>query len=163
MSCDRYNPAMLTPAFFRLSAVMALLSALAFNAAAAAPQVPATPSEAGESPSAAIEHRSSTFQEMGVEAPLNVRGSDSAGLPFSLRRDRLVTAAKLTLAYNASPSLIPDVSHVKVLLNGEVFATLPLLPCEGGKTLEKTIPLDVRYFTDYNKLNFELVGRSSQD
>lgn len=111
----------------------------------------------------AIEHRSNSLKELGVASPLNVRGSDSAGMIFSLRRDRLVTSASLKLAYNASPSLLPEISHIKITLNGEVVATLPLHAGEGGKSLEQTVSLDPRYFTDYNKLSFELVGRSQQD
>lgn len=135
--------------------------------AAAAPRLHAEPSSPVQEPvaqtSAAIEHRSVLLKELGVDAPLNVRGSDSATVNFSLRRDRLVTGAKLKLGYNASPALTPEISHIKVTLNGELIATLPLHAGEGGKTLEQTIDIDPRYFTDYNKFGFELVGRSQQD
>lgn len=132
----------------------------------AAPVVQAAPPAADPFPQPSgsiVEHRNASFKELGVESPLRVRGADSNGLSLSLRRDRLVARARLKLSYTASPALLSEVSHIKILLNGEVVGVIPLGAGDLGTARQQEIALDPRYFSDYNRLNFELAARTSQD
>lgn len=99
-----------------------------------------------------------SFKQMGALTPIQLRGVEgSMTLPFSIRSDEVVVAAKLKIAYNYSPSLLAELSHMKVLLNEEV-ATVVALPREKGLNNIREIELDPRLFADYNKLNFRLIG-----
>jgi len=53
-----------------------------------------------------------------------VQGEGS--LPFSVRKDEVVTGGKVDLSFAYSPALIPDLSHLTVLINGEVLGSIPL-------------------------------------
>ena len=108
-----------------------------------------------------------TFADFGAQDPLQLRGTDSQnGVPFSVRDDEVVTGAVLHLIYSYSPALLPDLSQLKVLLNGEVAATLPLPREQAGLTLSRDIAIDPRFITEYNHLNLQLIGhytRSCED
>ncbi|WP_304992418.1 cellulose biosynthesis cyclic di-GMP-binding regulatory protein BcsB [Burkholderia plantarii] len=100
-----------------------------------------------------------TFADLGALDPLQLRGTEGQnGVPFSVRNDEVVTAATLHLIYSYSPALLPDLSQLKVLINGEVAATLPVPPSQAGTTVARDVPLDPRFITEFNHLNVELVG-----
>jgi cellulose synthase operon protein B len=100
-----------------------------------------------------------TFADLGAQDPLQLRGSDGInGVPFSVRNDEVVTGAVLHLIYSYSPALLPDVSQLNVLVNGEVAATLPLPHEQSGITVARDITLDPRFITEFNHLNLELIG-----
>ena len=109
------------------------------------------------------EQRILSFQELGAGQPLSLMGSKgSAGISFGIRRDELVTRARVRLTYSWSPSLVARLSHIKVLLNEEVLATL-LLPAEqAGTPVTRQIELDPRFLSDFNHLRFQLVGHYSE-
>jgi len=99
-----------------------------------------------------------TFKQLGALTPIRLRGVEgSLSLPFSIRSDEVVASAKLKFDYAYSPSLLPELSHLNVMLNGEVSAVLPL-PREKVLANKREIDLDPRFFTDYNKLQFRLIG-----
>lgn len=111
-------------------------------------------------PAPALKQRkiSLSFKEMGALLPLQIRGVEGAAtLPFSIRSDEVVVGAKLVFDYNYSPSLIPELSHLKILLNDEVVSVIPL-PREKAQSNNREIELDSRLFADYNKLRFSLIG-----
>lgn len=98
------------------------------------------------------------FRRMGAVGPLGLRGvMGSASLPFSVRSDEVVIGARLKVNYNYSPSLIPEVSHIQVLVNDEVVSVIPL-PKDRQLNNTRDIEIDPRLFTDYNKLMFRLIG-----
>ncbi|WP_233872159.1 cellulose biosynthesis cyclic di-GMP-binding regulatory protein BcsB [Paraburkholderia adhaesiva] len=100
-----------------------------------------------------------TFADLGAQDPLQLRGTDGInGVPFSVRNDEVVTGAVLHLIYSYSPALLPDVSQLNVLVNGEVAATLPLPHEQAGITVARDITLDPRFITEFNHLNLELIG-----
>jgi cellulose synthase operon protein B len=100
-----------------------------------------------------------TFADLGAQDPLQLRGTDGInGVPFSVRNDEVVTGAVLHLIYSYSPALLPDVSQLNVLVNGEVAATLPLPHEQAGVTVARDITLDPRFITEFNHLNLELIG-----
>lgn len=98
------------------------------------------------------------FKDMGALVPIQLRGVEGgAALPFSIRSDEVVVGARLKFNYSYSPSLIPELSHLKVFLNDEVVAAIPL-PKEKNLANARDIELDPRLFADYNKLRFALIG-----
>ncbi|RQR24882.1 cellulose biosynthesis cyclic di-GMP-binding regulatory protein BcsB [Burkholderia sp. Bp9143] len=100
-----------------------------------------------------------TFADLGARDPLQLRGTDGQnGVAFSVRRDEVVTGATLHLVYSYSPALLPDLSQLKVLVNGEVAATLPLPAAQAGMMVARDVPIDPRFVTEYNHLNVQLIG-----
>jgi len=99
-----------------------------------------------------------TFKQMGAWSALKLRGvSGSQTLAVPVRADEVVVAAKLRIAYDYSPSLIPELSHLKIALNDRI-AMIEALPKnkELGNTRE--INLDPRMFSNMNFLTFTLIG-----
>lgn len=100
-----------------------------------------------------------TFKDLGLYGPAQLRGVEGImGLPLGVRLDRVVTAAKLRLRLAYSPAMLPELSHIRVQLNGQVLAAIPLPKEEAGKEVVREVVLDPRYFTDYNQLRFDLIG-----
>ncbi|WP_456404521.1 cellulose biosynthesis cyclic di-GMP-binding regulatory protein BcsB [Thiolapillus sp.] len=105
------------------------------------------------------EQRRYSFEELGAGYPLTLRSSGgSMALSFGVHADELVVAAKARIIYTYSPSLIPHLSHIKVLLNDEVLATLPMPEEQAGEPVTREIFLDPRFLADFNNLRFEMVG-----
>ncbi len=108
--------------------------------------------------------RASTLRELGIDYEITLRGvQGSAGVPFSVRSDEIVTAATLNLKYSYSPSLLPDLSHLKVTINGVTVGTLPTDKANAGKLLSTDLPIDPRLVTDYNQLNLQLIGHYTRE
>lgn len=100
-----------------------------------------------------------TFADLGARDPLQLRGTDGQnGIAFSVRRDEVVTGATLRLVYSYSPALLPNLSQLKVLVNGEVAATLPLPAAQAGMMVARDVSIDPRFVTEYNHLNIQLIG-----
>lgn len=99
-----------------------------------------------------------TFASLGTGA-MELRGGQPMGaLTFGTRMDELIGAAKLRLRMTYSPAMVPDLSHVRVILNGQVQAALPLPKDQAGREVEREVALDPRYFSDFNEIRFDLVG-----
>ena len=99
-----------------------------------------------------------TLKEMGALEPIQLHGVDgSMALPFSIRSDEVVVGAKLKVTYDYSPSLLDELSHMKVLLNDELAAVVAL-PRDKGIGNSREIDLDPRLFGDFNRLDFRLIG-----
>jgi hypothetical protein len=99
------------------------------------------------------------FKDLGVATPFTLRGTEgSASLDMGVRLDELVEAATLHLTFTFSPALLPELSHLEVLLNDEVLQTVPVDKTLAGKPQSIELALDPRYFTDYNRLRFKLIG-----
>jgi hypothetical protein len=123
--------------------------------AAAGGAVGLTPPSAGTGKQHTV---SMTFKKMGAATPIQLRGVEgSQALAFSIRSDEVVVAAKLKLNYAYSPSLIAELSHLKIQLNEELVSVIPL-PRDKGLNNPREIEIDPRLFTDYNNLSFRLIG-----
>ncbi len=104
-----------------------------------------------------------TFADLGALDPLQLRGTDGQnGVPFSVRGDEVVTGAVLHLIYSYSPSLLPAISQLKVLVNGEVAATLPVPRDQAGILVARDVSIDPRFITEFNHLNVQLIGHYTQ-
>jgi hypothetical protein len=100
-----------------------------------------------------------SFKQMGAYSPLKLRGVDgSQSLPFSVRLDEAVTRARLKLGFDYSPALLPELSHLKVLVNEEVVAVFPLPKDKASSGELREVDIDPRLITDYNRIRLQLIG-----
>lgn len=105
-----------------------------------------------------------SFKELGAHQALELRGIDgNANLPVNIRLDEVVTGARLKLHYTLSPSLLPHLSHLKVYLNDEAQAVITVPKEKLGNKQTVELPLDPRFFTDYNRLRLQLIGHYTEE
>lgn len=103
-------------------------------------------------------------QITGQPGRLSLRGTDGVvEVHFGLSNDQLVSQATLHLRYSYSPSLIPEQSHIKVLLNDELIGVLPVTRQGAGQLLSSDITVDPRLLVEFNRLAFEFVGHIASD
>ncbi|MFO6418795.1 cellulose biosynthesis cyclic di-GMP-binding regulatory protein BcsB [Hylemonella sp. W303a] len=153
-----------------------LLTTLAL--AGQAGQATPTPAELPAQPQALTQTRvvrwtqpAASAQAGSADSALRLRpGGAAQTLDFSLRADEAVTHATARLRYAFAPGLSPTLTHLRVLLNGEVVATVPM-PREGTGPNNKfkdgvpitalrthDIELDPAALRRYNQLGLELVA-----
>jgi hypothetical protein len=105
-----------------------------------------------------------TFKQLGVTQSFQLRGIDSIySVPFSIPADEVVTGIKLKLDFSYSPSLLTNLSHLKVMLNGEVAQTIPLPKETAGSTLIREVTIDPRLASDFNQLSLQFIGHYTLD
>lgn len=105
-----------------------------------------------------------TFAQMGANYTIPLRGVDpDRTVNVGVRLDEVVTAARLKLVFTYSPSLIYPLSHLKIRLNDEVVATLPLDKEHAGQQVSREIDLDPRFFTDFNRINVQMIAHYTLD
>ena len=118
--------------------------------------------ESGEAGTKSLEPKvrmvSLSFKQMGAWSAINLRGVEGARtLGFPIRADEVVVGAKLRFAYDYSPALIPELSHLQVLFNDRL-AGMEALPKDKGSSNFRELTLDPRWFADNNYLTFKLIG-----
>ncbi len=107
---------------------------------------------------ASVREVRTTFADLGVGS-MSLEGVEATGaVNFGIRKDELVVGGVLHLRLTYSPSLIQDLSHVRVSLNGQTVAAVTLTKADAGHEVERAIPLDPRYFTDYNRIELDLIA-----
>ncbi|CAG2155698.1 cellulose biosynthesis cyclic di-GMP-binding regulatory protein BcsB [Cupriavidus numazuensis] len=142
--------------------VLAAPTPAATSASAAA--APAQPAEAPPALPTATSTQVLTLRQMGSYGPIALRGvDDDRSLDVGVRLDEVVTAARLKLVFTYSPALIFPLSHIKITLNDEVIATVPLEEKEAGRLVTREIDLDPRFFTDFNHLTVQLIAHYTMD
>jgi cellulose synthase (UDP-forming) len=93
---------------------------------AAAPAATATTVPAA--PAAGTFRNVFALSDIGVPDTIELRGVDAYhSVYFSLPQTEVVKTATMHLQYHFSPGLIPALSHLKVSINGTLFATLPVV------------------------------------
>lgn len=100
-----------------------------------------------------------SFEQLGRPADsllLGIHNSDQ--IEFSLRRDRIASDAKLQLEYTPSPSLQPQISHLRVYLNDVLMSVVPIEKDQLGKRVNQSVALDPRLISDFNRVRLEFVG-----
>ncbi|RQS60728.1 cellulose biosynthesis cyclic di-GMP-binding regulatory protein BcsB [Burkholderia sp. Bp8963] len=166
--------------FVSIAAVAGTLYAACLPAAT--PTAPATAPVPGSAPAAAAASEASVapasapaasgpaatvrmpFAKLGAFDPLRLRGADDMRtINAGVRLDRVVTGARLRLTYAYSPSLVFPMSHLKVSVNGEVVATVPFDPPRAGRTVTQDIPIDPRFFSDFNQIGLRLIAHYTLD
>jgi cellulose synthase (UDP-forming) len=122
-----------------------------------------------------------TLADFGPAEPIVLRGVDAYhSVYFSVPQTQVVKTATMKLRYHFSPGLIPSLSHLKVSLNGTLFATLPVVVAssftgstennltdaqtavarqnENNALLEATLTLPAEMLVHQNELTFEFIG-----
>lgn len=103
--------------------------------------------------------RHHSLKALSSQDALTLRGTEgSSTIDFGSRLDEIVTHAVLHLHYTYSPALIPLQSHIKVRLNDQIVAVLPITKENAGRNIESDIVLDPALFTDFNRLQLQLIG-----
>jgi hypothetical protein len=102
-----------------------------------------------------------TFADLG-SGTMALQGAQStAVLHIGTRNDQAVVGATLHLRLTYSPALLPELSHLRISVNGQVVAALPLPKADAGHEVEREVVLDPRYFSDYNEIRFDLIAHYS--
>jgi cellulose synthase (UDP-forming) len=127
------------------------------------PQIDLSPSRPTPPPGTDTRTEVLTLHDIGAVGPMTMRGTSAIqGVMFGIRRDEVVTDARLSLTGAMSPSLIPDASNVTVTLNEQYVGTIPV-----ASTHPDFGPLEMQvnpvFFQDRNRLNFRFTGRYTQD
>ncbi|TDG07086.1 cellulose biosynthesis cyclic di-GMP-binding regulatory protein BcsB [Paraburkholderia guartelaensis] len=100
-----------------------------------------------------------SLRQLGAQYALNLRGVDGSNtLPVGVRDDQVVSGARLNLRYAYSPALLPDLSHINVLVNDQVAASIAVPKDTAGASLQRTITLPAYLFTSNSKLRLQLIG-----
>ncbi len=95
-----------------------------------------------------------SFKQLGRRDPMYLRGVESTdSADFGIRTDQVVTGVQLVLRFSYSPSMLPELSQLNVLVNDKVAASLPLPKEEAGKDLEKVVEIPARLVTDFNRID----------
>jgi cellulose synthase (UDP-forming) len=172
---------------FMFAAVLAGFSHIAKAQGPAGAQAGATPTEPGAGPGtgagqerdldavtgAAAAARNApvppgqyrdTFSLNDAGSPqIDLRGIDSRHeIYFTLPQTHVVRTAKIHVYYAFSPSLLPQLSHIKLLMNGTLFATVQPTPGQLGGSdahdaeAEFTIPPEL--LVHNNNLTIEFIG-----
>jgi cellulose synthase operon protein B len=101
------------------------------------------------------------LKQLGAWSSLKLRGYDaSRTLAFTVRSDEIVVGAKLTLAYDYSPSLIEELSQLNIFVNDKLVAT-DGLPKGKGLAVRREIALETAAIKDYNEMRINFVGLSA--
>jgi hypothetical protein len=99
------------------------------------------------------------FSKLGAFRPMQLKGiSDSKSIGVGVRLDRIVTGARLRLTYTYSPALVFSMSHIRVLVNQQVVATVPFKAGNAGSPVVQDIELNPLYFTNFNQITFQLIA-----
>ncbi|MGA8529156.1 MAG: cellulose biosynthesis cyclic di-GMP-binding regulatory protein BcsB, partial [Acidobacteriaceae bacterium] len=134
------------------------------NAGASRPAGQSQAAATGTGASAAGTFKTTTnFFDFGTTQAIKLHGTDGFySIYFSLPQDQVAKQASLHLVYHFSPSLLPSLSHLKLMLNGTLFATVPVPQNSNGGALETDLPLPAELLVRSNELTFEFIGHYTE-
>jgi cellulose synthase (UDP-forming) len=103
-----------------------------------------------------------TLKDAG-SAQIEMRGIDGHHeVYFTLPQTHVVRTARIHLNYAFSPSLLPQLSHIKLMMNGTLFATVEPTPGERGgsdsKDAEADFTIPPELLVHSNTLTIEFIG-----
>ena len=103
-----------------------------------------------------------TLQQIGSDN-LELRGIDTqTSMFFNLKQTHVVRTAKMHISYSFSPSLLPQLSHIRLLMNGTLFATIQYPPNEntttGSREMEADFDVPADLLVRRNQLTIEFIG-----
>lgn len=148
-----------------IKTAVAILSSLGMAAMASAQATAVNADSAGATtPShqlAPVIQRDLPFSQLGFNGSIGIYGSEAnANVGFGSRLDEVIAKANLHFDVTPSPALLALVSHIKVYLNNELMGVVPVTDGQQGKKSSVSMPLDSRYFSNYNQIRFELIGNT---
>ncbi len=86
---------------------------------------------------------------------------------FTLPETHVVGTAKIHVHYAFSPSLIPQLSHLKLIMNGTLFATIQPTPGQNGgsdsRDAEADFTIPSELLVHNNTLTIEFIGHYTMD
>ncbi len=109
-------------------------------------------------------HYQDTFTLNDAGSPqIELHGIDSLhNIYFTLPETHVVRAAKIHVYYAFSPSLLPQLSHIKLILNGTLFATIQPTPGQvggsDGRDAEAEFSIPTELLVHNNTLTIEFIG-----
>ncbi len=151
----------------RVSAAGSAIAMLALLIAGASPVLHAA-TAVGTSHTAAVAnigegsfHSTFTLKDVGVPDAIQFHGVDaSKNIIFALSQTQVAQQAKLNLHYSFSPGLLPQFSHLNVMLNGALIASLPVpekaADVQNALTTSLTLPSEL--LARNNVLGFQFIG-----
>lgn len=105
-----------------------------------------------------------SLKQLGAGEPFQLRGVDPVySVPFSVPSDEVVTSLKLKLDFAYSPALLANLSHLKIIVNGEIAATVALPKEQAGNNLIREVMIDPRLLADFNRINLQFIGHYTTD
>ncbi|MEM5512593.1 cellulose biosynthesis cyclic di-GMP-binding regulatory protein BcsB [Pseudoalteromonas sp. AS84] len=101
-----------------------------------------------------------SFEKLGFNDYKLDGVNNNSRVDFTNRIDKLSTNLKLNFSYTNSPSLLANVSHLKVYFNDNLVTVLPINEQLSivKNTVSHSLDLNAKYIQDYNQIRFELVG-----
>ena len=105
-----------------------------------------------------------TFSLADAGAPLvELHGIDSSHtIYFTLPQTHVARTAKIHIYYAFSPSLLPQLSHIKLMMNGTLFATVQPTPNQSGgsasQTGEAEFSIPPELMVHNNALSIQFIG-----
>jgi cellulose synthase (UDP-forming) len=154
------EPARVSPAGSAVAMLALLFAGAHLSARAASSARAAHPSAVAERGEGTF-NSTFTLKDIGVTDAIQFRGVDaSRGIPFGLPQTEVVQKAKLNLEYSFSPSLLTNFSHLNVLLNGTLIASLPAPAKDAGvqSPVKTSVALPPELLTRQNVLGFQFIG-----
>ncbi len=100
---------------------------------------------------------------MPAAPQIELHGIDTQhNIYFTLPQTHVPTTAKIHLYYSFSPSLLPQLSHLKLILNGTLFATVQPTPGQLGgsdsRDMEAEFTIPPELLVHNNTLTIEFIG-----
>ena len=122
--------------------------------AASSPDTATAKAAANTVPRAGSFHQNFTLADIGLPATIELRGVDAYNsIHFALPETQVVRQATMNLNLHFSPSLIANLSHLKVMVNGALVATVP---AQSSGVVAVAIPAEL--LVRNNELTFEFIG-----
>lgn len=100
--------------------------------------------------------------DLGIQKPLRLVGGDvQSDVDFSFHTLDVIERLRLKIHYSYSPTLNPETSFLKVMLNGQGVANLPLKK-EVASDASAVIDIDPLLLQEWNHLSFQFVAHLDQ-
>lgn len=100
-----------------------------------------------------------TLKQLGRNYPMSLRGVDSIdSINFDVPATQVATGAQVTLQYSYSPSLLPDLSQINVMVNDVVAASIPLTKDKAGTPQTQKVEIPAKLITEFNRLSMQFIG-----
>ncbi|MGH6980583.1 MAG: cellulose biosynthesis cyclic di-GMP-binding regulatory protein BcsB, partial [Stellaceae bacterium] len=118
---------------------------------------PATAQTAAPAPFPSSGYLSYAFKDLGAPQGLRlVEGSAEGGITYMVRRDEVITAARLRLMLENSAGFPPD-TKLEVTVNGDSVGTVDV-GADRHSATPVDLPVDPILLGDYNSVSFKLLG-----
>lgn len=152
--------------FIRMLLLSTCLAGMSFNSSAFKP-TDKTVFAQGYPEQAPVTSHKFTFEQLNREG-IRLSGTlPSSDVNFTNRIDKIIKELSVKLKHTNSPALLSQLSHIKVYLNDQLMAIVPVTPLEYDKVhqtlTEQTLKLKPHLVRNYNTIRFELIGHYTNE